>query len=186
MLSQGAGVDFVSAQGSGYAVIDPLAALIGQEVEGAGEIGEVLLQIGQRIAAFAVEYQYPVRKGGEPANIIVDCSLQPLQAGVQADAKGAGHHRQVRGAARALGPQAAQASREETFRGAEAPALLQLSKALFNLRQGESDVRPAQSLQLCREAHALYPVHEENLCNPPVGGEQMHHLVLQHPAEDYG
>jgi len=71
VLSQSTIIVFVSAQGEGNAVLDSLSSLIGQEIERAGQVGEVLLQIGQSIAAFAVEDKYPVRECGQAANIII-------------------------------------------------------------------------------------------------------------------
>ncbi len=55
-----------------------------------------MLQIGQSVAAFAVEDQYAIRECSLAANIIIYCGLELLQVGVQPERKRADHDHNLR------------------------------------------------------------------------------------------
>jgi len=78
MLGKDAFVFLISPQCRGYAVIDSPAPVVGQEVERAGEVGEVLLDVGKKVSASAVEYLYPIRESRKPSDLIINRSTEKL------------------------------------------------------------------------------------------------------------
>ncbi|OQB23292.1 MAG: hypothetical protein BWY13_01017 [Euryarchaeota archaeon ADurb.Bin190] len=97
MLGEGAIVFLISPQSCGYAVIYPLSLAVCQKVERAGEVGEVLLDVGKKVTASAVEYQYPIRESRHPSDFIINRSPEKLQIGMKAEPEQAHHHHEALG-----------------------------------------------------------------------------------------